>query len=373
MEGKMADRLNYWDYLKLDSLLEMQSGYADSDEEISEDELHFIVVHQSYELWFKLIIRSLRLARDHLAAPKVPEETIPHVVHHLRRVNTTLALMVQQWRVVETLTPQDFLAFRDKLVPASGFQSFQMRVLEIIMGLDESKRIRYGKEDSLEHIKKHSESSPAGRYAWKKIVEVKEESNVLSVLNDWLYRTPIEGSSPDDPNDETVVTAFLESYLSNLRQLHDRQLTGMIEALGEEHKGRLEEKFTGIIQQARTFLMALDVNEDIQPRTRRCRAAVLFIESYRELPLLAWPRLLLDVIVEMEENMLLFRNGHVRMVERVIGRRVGTGGSSGVGYLEDTLNYRIFGDLWGIRTVLMAREHLPALENASFYGFASPE
>ena len=369
----MADRLNYWDYLKLDTILELQGGYADSDEEISEDELHFIVVHQSYELWFKLIIRSLRLARDHLAAPKVPEETIPHVVHHLRRVNTTLALLVQQWRVMETLTPQDFLAFRDKLVPASGFQSFQMRVLEIIMGLDESKRIRYGKEDSLEHIKKHSVSSPAGRYAWAKIVQVKEESSVLAVLNDWLYRTPIEGSSPDDPNDDRVVVGFLDSYLNNLKALHTGQVEGMVEALGEDHRARLEEKFSGIIEAARTFMMATDVTEERRQRTRRCRAAALFIESYRELPLLAWPRLLLDVIVEMEENMLLFRHGHVRMVERVIGRRVGTGGSSGVGYLEETLNYRIFSDLWGIRTVLLAREHLPSLENAAFYGFATPE
>ena len=116
------DRLNYWDYLKLDSLLTLQGGYSASDDEISEDEMHFIVVHQAYELWFKLIIRSLRLARDHLAAPKVAEETIPHVVHHLRRVNATLNLLVLKWRVMETLTPQDFLAFRDKLSPASGFQ-----------------------------------------------------------------------------------------------------------------------------------------------------------------------------------------------------------------------------------------------------------
>ena len=369
----MADRLNYWDYLKLDSLLTLQGGYSPSDDDISEDEMHFIVVHQAYELWFKLIIRSLRLARDHLAAPKVAEETIPHVVHHLRRVNATLNLLVQQWRVMETLTPQDFLAFRDKLSPASGFQSFQMRIMEILMGLDESKRIRYGKVDSLEHIRAHSVSSPAGRFAWAQIEKVQKEASILEVMNDWLYRTPIQGSTPDQPDDEERVEQFIEAYLEKMVATHEVQLEGMIEALGEERRESLVEKFAGIASAAREFMMGDDVEPGLKLRTRRIRAAALFIESYRELPLLAWPRLLLDVIVEMEENLLLFRNGHARMVERVIGRRVGTGGSSGVGYLDKTLNYRMFRDLWAIRTVLLAKDRLPALDQPEFYGFASPE
>jgi len=232
----MADRLNYWDYLKLDSLLTLQGGYSASDDEISEDEMHFIVVHQAYELWFKLIIRSLRLARDHLAAPKVAEETIPHVVHHLRRVNATLNLLVQQWRVMETLTPQDFLAFRDKLSPASGFQSFQMRIMEILMGLDESKRIRYGKVDSLDHIRAHSVSSPAGRFAWAQIEKVQQEASILEVMNDWLYRTPIQGSTPDQSDDEEKVEQFIEAYLEKMVATHEVQLEGMIEALGSDRR-----------------------------------------------------------------------------------------------------------------------------------------
>jgi len=369
----MSDRLNYWDYLKLEPLLSLQGGYESSDEDISEDELHFIVVHQAYELWFKLIIRSLRLARDHLAAPKVAEETIPHVVHHLRRVNATLNLLVQQWRVMETLTPQDFLAFRDKLSPASGFQSFQMRVMEILMGLEESKRIRYGKVDSIEHIKKHSCTSIAGKFAWSEIEKARGEASVLEVLNDWLYRTPIQGSTPDLPDDEEVVIAFVEAYLEKLNINHEMQVRSMVEALGDSHRDALEEKFKGIAAAAREFLTGGDVDAALQARTRRIRSAALFIESYRELPLLAWPRLLLDVVVEMEENLLLFRNGHARMVERVIGRRVGTGGSSGVDYLDKTLNYRVFRDLWAIRTVLLARDRLPALHSPEFYGFATPD
>jgi tryptophan 2,3-dioxygenase len=96
----------------------------------------------------------------------------------------------------------------------------------------------------------------------------------------------------------------------------------------------------------------------------------VFVESYRELPLLAWPRRLLDTVAELEERLILFRHRHVRMVERLIGRRVGTGGSAGVDYLDKTTRYRIFQDLWTVRTVLLRRAALPELMGAEEYGFA---
>jgi tryptophan 2,3-dioxygenase len=100
------------------------------------------------------------------------------------------------------------------------------------------------------------------------------------------------------------------------------------------------------------------------------RAAALFIESYRELPLLAWPRVLLDAIVELDEYLVLFRTRHARMVERIIGRRPGTGGSAGVDYLDATTKYRIFKDMWAIRTMLLPRTALPALRHPERYDFA---
>jgi tryptophan 2,3-dioxygenase len=100
------------------------------------------------------------------------------------------------------------------------------------------------------------------------------------------------------------------------------------------------------------------------------RAGLLFIESYRELPLLAWPRLLVDAIVELEEQLVLWRTRHARMVERTIGRRAGTGGSPGVEYLDRTAAYRIFTELWAVRTILLPREALPRLKNPEKYGFA---
>ena len=144
----------YWDYLRLDDLLRLQGGFEGDDTRLMPDELHFIVVHQAFELWFKLILRELRLARDHLAAPKVPEETVPHVVHHLRRINAIFAHAADQFNVMETLTPQDFLAFSDKLTPASGFQSFQLREIELLLGLDDVERRAEGGGDPLEMIQR---------------------------------------------------------------------------------------------------------------------------------------------------------------------------------------------------------------------------
>jgi tryptophan 2,3-dioxygenase len=103
----------------------------------------------------------------------------------------------------------------------------------------------------------------------------------------------------------------------------------------------------------------------------RIRAALMFIESYRELPLLAWPREILDSIVALEQAFLIFRQRHARMVERVIGRRTGTGGSAGVEYLDQTaLRYRVFRDVWAVRTLLLRESALPRLSNPNYYGFA---
>lgn len=361
----------YWDYLQLDRLLELQGGLEGDEDALLTDELHFIIVHQVYELWFKLVIRSLRLARNRLDVQRVDEETIPYVAHHLGRVNSILRLGVNQWDVVETLTPQDFLAFRDKLMPASGFQSFQMREFEILMGLEDAERIHYGNIDPVEHIAAMDQDTPAGRLARSRVEKARNERTLLAVVNDWLYRTPIEGSRPGDPDDDRVVNDFVEAYLARLDQSHERNLVRLTERLSVKDPSFMAKRFELLRSQAREFLHAESVPPEHREKLRRTRAAALFIESYRNLPLLSWPRLLLDVLVEMEQQVVLWRHRHARMVERTIGRRVGTGGSEGVDYLDQTGRYRVFRDLWAVRTLLLRREELPELANAEFYGFTA--
>ncbi len=357
----MSTTPTYWDYLQLDKLLEQQGGLGG---EVSPDELHFIIVHQAYELWFKLVLSQLRLARDHLAAPHLPEERVPFVVHHLGRVNEILKLCVDQFRVMETLPPQDFLDFREKLTPASGFQSFQMREVEMVLGLAEDQRASYGKIQPLQHIRTFGAATPAALLARSRIEAAAQETTLRDALIRWLARTPIQGSSPGDAGDDAAVDGFLASYLGRA-EVHSRAgIDTLAGIFGEEERARISERVEAGLDATRSFLLQEDRT------TRRARAGLLFIESYRELPLLAWPRLLLDTVVELEEQLLLWRHRHARMVERTIGRRVGTGGSSGVDYLDKTTQQRIFPELWAVRTALLPRAELPPLTTPERYGFA---
>ncbi|MHC4815208.1 MAG: tryptophan 2,3-dioxygenase family protein [Planctomycetota bacterium] len=133
---------------------------------------------------------------------------------------------------------------------------------------------------------------------------------------------------------------------------------------------RLRERYATELDATRHYLLAEDcTDEEERARVRRMRAAILFIESNRELPLLSWPGEIIDSLIAAEQAMLVFRQRHARMVERVIGRRVGTGGSAGVDYLDRTaLSYRVFKEIWAARTLLLDPDRAPQIQNRDFYG-----
>ena len=358
---------NYWDYLNLKPLLSIQGGLEEDENALATDELHFIITHQALELWFKLILAELREARDQLSSPTVPEHRVPYVVHHLGRVSEILQLAAQTFAVMETLTPQDFMNFRDKLTPASGFQSFQMREIELLLGVEWASRVKYGSVDPLDHIRKLAKDSPAGELAISRIEQVLKETNVKQAMHKWLYRTPVQGSQPSNEKDAQIIDQFLEEYADRVAQHHAEQRDNLIlSSVGKEEA--ITQKFATMTQQARSYLFAEEVTEE-RDFVKRYRAGLLFIESYRELPLLAWPRLLIDALVEVDSQMVMFRHRHARAVERIIGRRVGTGGSSGVNYLDETTKIRVFHDLWTVRTVLLPTRLRPTLQNKDFYRF----
>ena len=303
----------YSEYLRLEELLKLQTGVERETQNISNDELHFILVHQNFELWFKLVINELTCTRNILSSDYVEETKLPQAVHHMERVIETFKLMSQQWRVMETLEPQDFLNFRDELGTASGFESFQMREMESLMG---------------------------SKWIDGKLIGKLETSNSLyDVTCDWLERTPIQGSVYGSTSDEKNVDDFIADYLLAHKKLYPDTNKDAVNFFEEESS------------------------------LRRRRAGLVFIESYRELPLLAWPRKLISTLIELEQSMILWRTSHARMVERMIGRRIGTGGSSGVDYLDMTTKYRVFVDLWAVRSILIKKEALPELKNKEFYEF----
>ena len=142
-------------------------------------------------------------------------------------------------------------------------------------------------------------------------------------------------------------------------------------ALTEKDRDRLRQRYEKEVSGARAHLLAEEF-EDPEQRWRhlRTRVAIMFIESYREHRLLSWPRAVVDQTVALEQAFLVFRQRHARMVERLIGRRTGTGGSAGVEYLDQTaLRYRIFKELWATRTLLIRKDALPELADPDSYGF----
>ncbi len=361
----------YWDYIKVEQLLALQNGIAADESGLTNDEVLFITIHQIDELWFKLALRELVAIRDGLAQPKVPEQALAHIVRAMRRCSLLMHSVAGHFALMETMTTRDYLAFRDKLSPASGFQSAQLREIEILMGLDANARIPLGAEGSYIAALRGpgGADSPALR---RVLARLEDTPTILEALNAWLHRTPINGSMPGDPNDAATVQAFVDDYLaSHARQIESTMADALALAVNDADRTRLRTRYENEIAGARAFLAAEDQPAEVRAHSSRIRAAVVFIESYRELPLLAWPRELVDAIVALEQAFLVFRQRHARMVERVIGRRTGTGGSAGVDYLDQTaLRYRVFSDIWAVRTLLMRRDILPALADTHYYDFA---
>jgi tryptophan 2,3-dioxygenase len=364
----------YWDYMKLEELTSLQRGLAADDGELVNDEVLFITIHQIDELWMKLALRELVKVRDLFAKPVVPEDALAATVRGLRRMALVFGLMADHFALMETMTTRDYLGFRDKLSPASGFQSSQLREIEILMGLAETDRIPLGHEATYMQALKApdgSESLASRRVA----ARLEDRPTLKTALADWLYRTPISGSTPSDADDAAAVARFIDGYLAAHGQEIARAQTFAIhESLSEKDVARLTDRFAKEIAGARAFMLAEDRPEEERARTSRIRAALVYIESYRELPLLAWPRELIDAVVALEQSFVVFRQRHARMVERVIGRRTGTGGSAGVDYLDQTaLRYRIFHDVWAVRTLLIRKEALPPVERPDAYTLpASP-
>ena len=243
--GEEGRRLSYGSYLKVRELLELQSGLSDEH-----DELLFIVAHQVYELWFKVVLFELEAARD-----RIDSDDVFFARHYLERVHVIEKLLVEQIEVLETMSPQDFLAFRSQLAPASGFQSVQFREIEFLSGLKEPKylaRLETSADETARLRRRLDEPS----------------------LDDAFHRLLERRGSP------TLLEVF-----------RDRQRHGDLYDL--------------------------------------CEA-----------------------LIDHDEAFAHWRARHVLMVERQIGGKTGTGGSSGAEYLRSTLGKRFYPELWEVRSQL---------------------
>ncbi len=312
----------YSEYLQLEKITGAQQPESFKEGNIpAHDEMLFIIIHQAYELWFKQILFEVNSVIDIMGKPALNDNSpeMQTVVHRLTRVVTILKVLVQQIDIMETMTPMDFLDFRDMLRPASGFQSYQFKVLEAKLGLKFEDR--------------HGQNYYTSQLKEKDVAIIKDAENgksVLELINDWLERMPF----------------ITEVFWNNYQQVYVNSL-----AEGEKNNAA---SFATIFNDA-----SLHLERNLTPKA--CRAA-LFIMLYRGYPMLELPFQLLDTLIEIDNQLGNWRYRHINMVQRMIGTRIGTGGSSGAGYLKAAMDkHYIFKELAQLNSFLINRRQLPVL------------
>ena len=243
------------------------------------DEMLFIVVHQVFELWFKLVLHELGLARDLLGRQgnersHVPEEDIPQIVAAIGRVNEILRIATDGFRAMETMNPTSFLEFRDLLIPSSGFQSTQFRELEILAGLPEVMRVDF------EGVRYEAKLSPTERDI---LDRRRDEMTLKDALFDWLSRTPTE----------RVFPGFAEAFLGAFKEYIDEQVAHQQNNpnLADSQRRAARVRFEEQLEEGRRYLLGGDDDQN------RAHQAFLFMASYRSEPLLRWPAALVDACI----------------------------------------------------------------------------
>ena len=265
----MTEPLTYNKYLRVRELIGLQECLSDP---VHHDELLFITIHQAYELWFKQMLHEIDAA---LASMR--EDRAASAARALARVVEIEKLLVTQIHILETMTPINFLGFRDQLNPASGFQSMQFREVEFASGLKDEGVLRAFRADEFasERLRARMNAPTLG-----------EEFYAL------LSRRGLD-APPED-------ASFSED---EKRALYGRRVRAALEVVTH-----FETRF----------------------------------EEYQ----------LSEALIAHDEFFSLWRYHHVKMVERMLGAKKGTGGSEGVGYLKTTLDKKFFPELWEARTYL---------------------
>jgi tryptophan 2,3-dioxygenase len=261
------NNMTYGEYLKLENILSNQMRLSDHH-----DEMLFIIIHQTSELWMKLILHEVNSAIE-----SIQHGDLSSSFKRLARVSRIQAQIIQSWDVLSTLTPSEYIEFRDSLGQASGFQSYQYRMIEFALGYKTTHILKiYEKDEELHgQLKKAFEAPSIYDVSIQALAKAGLDINPAILARD--YTTAYK-------EDESVRKAWIEVYRN--------------------------------------------------------------VEKYWDLYELA------EKLVDIEDSLSTWRFRHMKTVERIIGNKVGTGGSSGVNYLKKVIDQRFFPELWDIRTEL---------------------
>lgn len=350
---KNKDAVYYGDYLQLDKLLDAQALQSAKYAQPAHDEMLFIVVHQAYELWFKQVLHELRSVLDIVRADHVPDEALMTVVHRLNRVGKIQQLLNQQIGVLETMTPQDFLEFRDYLVPASGFQSIQFKELEISLGLKRDTRIAFDQQSFYTRINDKDRAY---------LAELEQQPSLFECVDEWLARMPFLDMQ-DFAFDQHFKQAIEDSLANDAQILRDNELLSDDERAQElQDLQSTRDNFEALFDPERYAVMQQEGRVRL---SQRALQGALFINLYREEPVFNLPFQVLSCLADMDDNMTIWRYRHAMMVQRMLGSKIGTGGSSGHDYLRKTTERnRIFTDLLNMSTYLLPKSALPPLPDS---------
>jgi tryptophan 2,3-dioxygenase len=311
------------------------------------------VVHQAFELWFKQILFELDTVLEVMGQERIAEQDMGVVLSRLLRITTIQRLLIVQIEVLETMTPLDFLDFRDALVPASGLQSVQFRLIENKLGLDRRHRLNVHGEPYT-HVLKPEHAA---------LLEASEsEPSLHDHLERWLARVPFLALGDFD-----FISAYREAVAEMLNR--DRHIIETLPGLDGESR---TEQLELLAHTAAEFDVLFDadrwageVQEGRRRLSHRAFMAALFINLYRDEPILQVPFRLLSALVDIDEMFTTWRQRHALLAHRLIGSRIGTGGTSGRAYLDETARrHRVFTDLFDLPTFFIPRSALPPLPPA---------
>uniref|UniRef100_A0A7E4UMH5 Tryptophan 2,3-dioxygenase n=1 Tax=Panagrellus redivivus TaxID=6233 RepID=A0A7E4UMH5_PANRE len=414
---QMYNGMTYGDYLQLDKLLNCQTMKSANDKKPVQDEHLFIIIHQAYELWFKQIIFDIDHVRTLLDNSIVDETKTLQIVSLLERTVRILRLLADQILILETMSPLDFVEFRKYLTTSSGFQSLQFRLLENKLGVHNDNRVKYNAQNYREAFNKTEDMN--------EVMLSEIEPSLFQLIERWLERTPGVMTDPEEDdelaglcNDVDLVTlnkqngeeaAPVEDAEDALKTVETAQTVdaGMAKinaAINGESKRktkpkgfwpnfvdainnfledmRLESEEEGLTEPQRkqalseyektkmtfgTIISEVEHNKCIKKQERRLSHAALkgalMIYFYREMPRFSQPYQILTFLMDIDSLLQKWRYNHVMLVQRMLGSKQGTGGSSGYLYLRTTVSdrYKVFLDLFNLSTWLIPRKYIPAL------------
>jgi tryptophan 2,3-dioxygenase len=340
----------YSEYLHLEKLLTSQSPKSDEYGQHAHDEMLFIIVHQAYELWFKQILHELDSVLEMFHEENIDEKNIGIAVSRLRRITAIQKVLIDQLNILETMTPLDFLEFRDFLIPASGFQSYQFRLIENKLGLNIENRVKLDNKNYYSLVSDEHQ---------KMLIDSQSSISVLEGVDKWLSRIPFLKI------DNFEFWSHYKNAVSKIVE-NEREIIINNPSLTEEKREKQLKEFENTKDKFESLLNEKKHNELIEKGLKRfsykSTLAALFINLYRDEPILHLPFRFLTYLVDIDELFTTWRYKHALMVHRMIGAKVGTGGSSGHHYLMETAEkHKVFKDLFDLSTYLIPRSELPEL------------